>query len=126
MLDLKDSSEDEMCQRLSARMCASLRALRQKRGMTLLDVAKRVGETTPQTIQRVETGKMTLTVDWIEDICRALGVDPNNLLNDRAAMLEARIKRMDDEAQVLRVRFIKFMQQLDDLFEGTRDEESGQ
>lgn len=66
---------------------ARLREIRKEKGMTLQQVAERVKPqgTTAQTIGRLETGMRTLTVDWIEKIAGALGIDPSELFAFPAA-----------------------------------------
>jgi transcriptional regulator with XRE-family HTH domain len=61
-----------------------IRKLRKERGFTLTDIATKVG-TTPQTIQRLETGNMTVSVKWLEKIAKALDVSPSKLLADPIA-----------------------------------------
>lgn len=60
-------------------MSTSIRAIRKQRSLTLQQLADLVG-TTPQTIQRLETGNMSVSVDWLERIARALGLSPADLL----------------------------------------------
>lgn len=60
-------------------MTTSIRAIRKQRGLTLQQLADAVG-TTPQTIQRLETGNMSVSVDWLERIARALTLTPADLL----------------------------------------------
>lgn len=56
-----------------------IRFLRKKKGMTLQEVAKLAG-TSAQTIQRLETDKMTVSVDWLNRIAEALQVSPRSLI----------------------------------------------
>jgi transcriptional regulator with XRE-family HTH domain len=49
------------------------RELRKASGLTLKDIALRMG-TTPQTVQRLETGSMTISLDWLEAFAAALGI----------------------------------------------------
>ena len=60
-------------------MSTSIRAIRKQRGLTLQQLADLVG-TTPQTIQRLETGNMSVSVDWLERIAKALSLTPADLL----------------------------------------------
>ncbi|MHA1523558.1 MAG: helix-turn-helix domain-containing protein [Alphaproteobacteria bacterium] len=60
-------------------MRTSIRQIRKRRGMTLKELALRVG-TTPQTVQRLETANMTVSTDWLERIAQALDVRPIDLL----------------------------------------------
>lgn len=56
-----------------------IRERRKFLGMTLRDLADAVG-TTPQTIQRLETGNMTLSLEWLDKIAGALDTHPAKLL----------------------------------------------
>jgi transcriptional regulator with XRE-family HTH domain len=58
-----------------------IREVRRSRGMTLDDVARRCAPpTTPQTIGRLETGTRTLSVNWLNRIANALGVEGQDLV----------------------------------------------
>lgn len=61
---------------------ARLREVRKAKGLTLDEVARRIKPkpTTAQTIGRLETGMRTLTLDWVQRIAEAMGVDPAELL----------------------------------------------
>jgi transcriptional regulator with XRE-family HTH domain len=62
-------------------MITRIREVRRARGMTLDDVARRCEPpTTPQTIGRLETGTRTVSLDWLNRIARALGVDAQDLV----------------------------------------------
>lgn len=74
--------------------------------MTLLEVGVAC-ETTPQTIQRLESATMTLSVEWMERISKALGIPPHILLRDDsdASLLEkaeARARKAEMGFQMLR------------------------
>jgi transcriptional regulator with XRE-family HTH domain len=60
-------------------MTTRIRQIRKLRGLTLQQLADLVG-TTPQTIQRLETNNMTVSVDWLERIGNALAMNPAMLL----------------------------------------------
>lgn len=60
-------------------MATRIRELRRRRGWTLQDVARRTG-TTAQTIQRLETGKMSVSTDWLDRLANAFGTHPADLL----------------------------------------------
>lgn len=53
--------------------------LRQERGLTLTDLAKKIGVTSQQ-IGRLEKGERRLTTDWMEKIAFALDVLPEDLM----------------------------------------------
>lgn len=56
-----------------------LRQLRKAKDLTLAEVAIRCGGTTPQTIQRLETGNMSMSLRWLGQICAALEIEPHQL-----------------------------------------------
>lgn len=57
-----------------------IREIRKENGLTLQEVAARAG-TTAQTIGRLETGMRTLSLNWVNRIAEALGVEPALLLS---------------------------------------------
>ena len=58
-----------------------IRDVRKQKGMTLADVAAACDPpTTAQTIGRLETGMRNLSLDWMNRIAAALGVEPEMLL----------------------------------------------
>lgn len=65
-------------------MTTRIRQVRKLRQLTLQELADMVG-TTPQTIQRLETNNMTVSVDWLERIGSALNICPATLLTSYAA-----------------------------------------
>jgi len=70
-------------------MITRIREVRRARGMTLDEVAKACAPpTTPQTIGRLETGTRTVSVDWLNRIAGALGVEAADLVDhpDRAEL----------------------------------------
>ena len=56
-------------------VAARIREWRKVRKLTLKDVADRISSS-PQTVQRLETGNMTLSVEWIAKLAAALKVEP--------------------------------------------------
>lgn len=78
-----------------------IRELRKQRGMTLLDLAT-AAETTPQTIQRLETGGMTLSLRWMHKIAGILSVPPHALVPTPEA-------KSDDEVfiELLRAEIVR-------------------
>ena len=54
-------------------MSTRIREFRKLRGMTLQHLAQKIG-TTAQTIQRLETDNMTVSLDWLQRIGAAFGV----------------------------------------------------
>jgi transcriptional regulator with XRE-family HTH domain len=65
----------------SIAMLHRIREVRRAKGLTLVDVADRCDPpTTAQTIGRLETGTRTLSLDWLNRIAGALGVDSSELV----------------------------------------------
>jgi transcriptional regulator with XRE-family HTH domain len=58
-----------------------IRELRKTQGLTLQELAGRVG-TSNQQISQLETGRRRLNVDWLERLSKALGCHPLELLDD--------------------------------------------
>ena len=70
-------------------MITRIREVRKAKALTLDDVAKACRPpTTAQTIGRLETGTRTVSVDWLNRIAAALGVDEADLVDhpDRAEL----------------------------------------
>lgn len=65
-------------------MQTRIRELRKRRGLTLQQLAQRVG-TTAQTVQRLETANMTVSMDWLGRFADAFSVRPRDLLLDERA-----------------------------------------
>jgi transcriptional regulator with XRE-family HTH domain len=61
-------------------MRTRIRELRKLRGLTLKELADKIG-TTPQTVQRLETANMTVSTGWLEKIAAALHVEPAELIS---------------------------------------------
>lgn len=62
-------------------MQSRIRDVRNAKGLTLADVAQRCEPpTTAQTIGRLETGMRVLSLNWINRIALALGVESNDLV----------------------------------------------
>ena len=75
-------------------MLTRIREARKAKGMTLLDVALACSPpTTAQTIGRLETGVRTVSVDWLNRIAAAIGVEAADLvtLPDRSDLPVAAI-----------------------------------
>lgn len=56
-----------------------IRRIRQDRRLTLKDLATAL-KTTPQTVQRLETGGMTISAEWLYRIAKVLDVPVTDLL----------------------------------------------
>ena len=83
-------------------MINRIRDVRKQKRMTLADVAARCSPaTTPQTIGRLETGMRNLSLDWMNRIAAALGVEPELLVRrdrDDTVQLIARLAENGPEA----------------------------
>ena len=84
-------------------MINRIRDVRRAKRMTLADVAARCDPpTTPQTVGRLETGMRNLSLDWMNKIASALGVEPRLLLrsdtDDASPKLVARFGEGGAEA----------------------------
>jgi transcriptional regulator with XRE-family HTH domain len=83
-------------------MINRIRDVRKQKRMTLSDVAVRCSPpTTPQTIGRLETGMRNLSLDWMNRIAAALGVEPELLVRrdrDDTVQLIARLAENGPEA----------------------------
>jgi len=67
-------------------MITRIREVRRARNMTLDDVAQRCDPpTTAQTIGRLETGTRTVSIDWLNRIAAALGVEAQDLVEGASA-----------------------------------------
>jgi transcriptional regulator with XRE-family HTH domain len=60
-------------------MRTRIREFRKARDMTLKQLADKIG-TTPQTVQRLETATMTVSMEWLEKIAAAFAVEPADLI----------------------------------------------
>lgn len=86
-----------------------IRERRKLLGMTLRQLAEATG-TTPQTIQRLETGNMTVSLEWMDKIAHALDTDPAKLL----APVEASAAE-DRHRQAVRDAFIRSRRHVSDI-----------
>ena len=97
---------------------AQIRSLRKSKDMTLKDLANECG-TTPQTIHRLETGAMTLSVDWIEAICTALGAEPYEIFPHPDRNVTAQLETMRTEAEVLKIRLVDCIGRIEEFLKET-------
>lgn len=80
-----------------------IRRFRRQRGLTLAQLGERIG-TTPQSISRLETGVMKLSMDWVEKIAEALGVAPQMLLGGNGAAAIPMVGLADSAAHIVPIR----------------------
>ena len=74
-----------------------IRHYRRQKGLTLAQLGQRIG-TTPQSVSRLETGVMKLSMDWVEKIAEALDVPPHRLIGGEAKHTMRRpFERLDFE-----------------------------
>jgi transcriptional regulator with XRE-family HTH domain len=73
------SNRQHLTRRKLQRMSTRIREFRKLRGMTLNSLAQQVG-TTAQTIQRLETENMTVSLDWLERIADVFRIPAAALL----------------------------------------------
>lgn len=66
---------------LRYRVGERIRQSRKRQGLTMQQVGDRLN-TTPQTIQRLETGNMTMSLDWLEAIASTLDIPVTVLFDD--------------------------------------------
>ncbi|HEX2794788.1 MAG TPA: helix-turn-helix transcriptional regulator [Croceicoccus sp.] len=79
-------------------MINRIRAVRKDKGMTLADLAAAcTPPTTPQTVGRLETGMRTLSLDWLNRIGAALGVEPEALLASETRLAPMVVARLGAE-----------------------------
>lgn len=78
-------------------MINRIRDVRKQKGMTLADVAAACSPpTTAQTIGRLETGMRNLSLDWMNRIAAALGVEPETLLKGNESTVPQVVARLTD------------------------------
>lgn len=68
---------------LALRIGTRLRTIRKAQDKPLTEVAETMG-TSPQTVQRLETANMTMSLEWLEKHCAALGIEPAELFHTDA------------------------------------------
>ncbi len=74
-----------------------IRDVRKEKRMTLAEVAAACDPpTTAQTIGRLETGMRNLSLDWMNKIAAALGVEPEMLLKGNQAAQTQVVARLTD------------------------------
>jgi DNA-binding Xre family transcriptional regulator len=71
--------------------------------MTLKELADKIN-TTPQTVQRLETANMTVSTDWLEKIARALLIEPADLIGSRSNREIQMIGRIGEYGRVNAVK----------------------
>lgn len=66
-------------------MINRIREIRKAKGLTLAELAAACDPpTTAQTVGRLETGMRTLSINWMDRLATALGVDPQTLVRSEA------------------------------------------
>ena len=78
-------------------MINRIRDVRKQKGLTLAEVGAACDPpTTAQTIGRLETGMRNLSLDWMNRIAAALGVEPETLLKGNDAPVPQVVARLTD------------------------------
>ena len=80
-------------------MSTRIRAIRKLRRLTLQQLADQIG-TTPQTIQRLETGNMTVSVAWLERIGNALSLPAASLLENNPGVMVRFVGELESDGVV--------------------------
>jgi transcriptional regulator with XRE-family HTH domain len=96
---------------LRYRVGAKIRKARQMQGLTLDQLGPRCG-TSAQSIQRIETGTMTLSVDRLGQICEALELEPATLFADETFTEYKQAARVKTDTQALQVYVADFLETL--------------
>jgi transcriptional regulator with XRE-family HTH domain len=107
---------------LASQVGARIRMFRKQRVMTLKQLAYAIG-TSPQTMSRLETDQMTLSMDWLEQICAALEIKPSELFGDEGALAEAIEARRIAETRLHVLR--SGLERFHDTIKATYSEELG-
>lgn len=102
-------------ERLAKIVGFNIREQRKARGMSMKELGALCG-TTPQTIQRIEMAAMTVSMDWIDRVCRALAIRPHALFGHLA---EAEMKRREREIEDFRDEVRSFRARIDHFLELT-------
>lgn len=112
---------------LALTLGSALRAIRKAQGKTLKQVADAMN-TSPQTVQRLETGTMTISAEWIEKFCATLGIDPGELfdaddvLGTKANELTEQRRHLRARARTLQAEATNFIEALQAFLDRTDDE----
>jgi transcriptional regulator with XRE-family HTH domain len=78
-------------------MINRIRDVRKQKGLTLAEVGAACDPpTTAQTIGRLETGMRNLSLDWMNRIAAALGVEPETLLKGNQASVAQVVARLTE------------------------------
>ena len=80
-------------------MRTRIREFRKLRGFTLKQMAGKLN-TTPQTVQRLETANMTVSTSWLEKFALALSVEPSDLLGARSKSEIQLIGYVDERGRI--------------------------
>ena len=100
MTDMRQMTIQDIPQESTRRKTTvRIREFRKLRGLTLLQLAEKIG-TTPQTVQRLETDNMTVSLHWLDKISAALTVDPADLISERGDTPIPMIGRLGSSGRV--------------------------
>ena len=99
---------------LAVRIGTRLRAIRLAQDKRLADIAEALG-TSPQTVQRLETANMTMSLEWLEKYCAALGIAPSDLFTTDAESFHDQRRKILAKARLLHAAGTNFLIDLETL-----------
>ena len=118
---VQEQIDDRRHEGLACRVAQRIRECRQHRKLRLTDLADRCN-TTAQTIQRLETAKMTISLDWLEALCRAMEIDVIELFCGEDSELKRiadAVRNLRCEAATMQLRATQFSMAIDDFMQVT-------
>lgn len=86
-----------------------IRELRQHRGMTLAELSKAAGMSTPH-LSDLETGKKRFNSDNLSALAEALEVTPGSLFDEGDDSIQGRINRLPPENSDLIMRMLEALE----------------
>lgn len=114
---LQEISQDQVSD-FEIRIAAKMREARKIRGLTLKDVAIKCG-TTPQTIQRIETANMTVSLTWVDKIAKALGAAPDTFFETISGRILEKADREIRRANDIRAAVAEMRSRIDHFLQDT-------
>ncbi|HET8727603.1 MAG TPA: helix-turn-helix transcriptional regulator [Alphaproteobacteria bacterium] len=105
---------------LAVEIGAKFRAIRKAQDKRLSDIALKLG-TSAQTVQRLETAAMTMSLEWLEKYCAALGLTPADLFAPDAERYREERRKLRAKARLLHAAGTNFLIDLDTLLGSPED-----
>jgi transcriptional regulator with XRE-family HTH domain len=99
LLPLSDDSSHDLATVIPAR----LRKWRKDHGITLTEVGKLL-DTSPQNIQRLETGTMSMSLVWFDRLCKAYDLEPFDLFGTEKDVFDARLQQAHAERDLAKAQ----------------------